>query len=235
VEPVSKLLRLVENEVQIVALVFLAVVYTARLLWLFRFRSRKERTMAAGREAEGIAYSLMNVAMPWAMESTRKKPVFYAQFVVFHLGVVAAIAATFIIPYAPAVFESRAVVLLFQAVLAAAFLVGFIRLARRLTNPVVRLVSSVDDFLSLILMILFFGAGVLAVPNRHDLAEWPLLLFFGLTAFFLIYVPFSKISHYLYYPFTRYFLGRTLGHRGALPPRRGAAATDTGRPEERRT
>jgi nitrate reductase gamma subunit len=233
-EPVSELLRLVENEVQIVALVFLAVVYTVRLVWLFRFRSWKERTMAAGSEAEGIGYSLMNVAMPWAMESTRKKPGFYAQFVVFHLGVVAAIAATFIIPYAPAVFESRAVVILFRAVLAAAFLVGLIRLVRRLTNPVVRLVSSVDDFLSLILMILFFGAGVLAVPNRYDLAEWPLLLFFGLTAFFLIYVPFSKISHYLYYPFTRYFLGRTLGHRGALPPRRGAAAKDAGRAEERR-
>ncbi len=225
----SDLLRLVENEVQIAALVFLAVVYTVRLLWLFRFRSRRERTFPSGSEAEGIRFSLMNVAMPWAMESTRKKPGFYAQFVTFHLGVVAAIAATFIIPYAPAVFESRTVVLLFQAVLAAAFLVGLLRLVRRLKNPVVRLVSSADDFLSLILMILFFGAGVLAVPNRYELREWPLLAFFGLTAFFLIYVPFSKISHYLYYPFTRYFLGRTLGHRGALPPRRGAEGTDSGR------
>ncbi len=45
--------------------------------------------------------------------------------------------------------------------------------------------------------------------------------FFILTAFFLIYVPFSKISHYLYYPFTRYYLGKTLGHRGVHPPVRG--------------
>ena len=44
-----------------------------------------------------------------------------------------------------------------------------------------------------------------------------MLTFFLLTAFFLIYVPFSKISHYLYYPFTRYWLGKTLGHRGSLP------------------
>ena len=38
-----------------------------------------------------------------------------------------------------------------------------------------------------------------------------------LTSFFLLYVPFSKISHYLYYPFTRLWLGRTLGHRGTYP------------------
>jgi hypothetical protein len=30
-------------------------------------------------------------------------------------------------------------------------------------------------------------------------------------------VPFSKISHYLYYPFTRYYLGKSLGYRGVYP------------------
>lgn len=229
----SDLLKFVENEVQIAALVFLAVVYAARLIWIFRFRSRKERTFAAGSGAAGAGYSLMNVAMPWAMESTRKRPGFYAQFVVFHLGVVAAIAATFIIPYAPEVFRIRAVVVLFQAVMASAFLVGLLRLVRRLTNPVLRMVSSADDYLSLVLMILFFAAGVLAVPNDYARAEWPLILFFGLTAFFLVYVPFSKICHYLYYPFTRYYLGRTLGHRGALPPRPGARKAEPERAVEK--
>ena len=38
-----------------------------------------------------------------------------------------------------------------------------------------------------------------------------------LTSFFLLYVPFSKISHYLYYPFTRIWIGRALGHRGSYP------------------
>jgi nitrate reductase gamma subunit len=213
----SDLLKFVENEVQIAALLFLALVYAVRLIWIFRFRSRKERTFAAGSEAGGVGYSLLNVAMPWAMESTRKRPGFYTQFVVFHLGVVAAITATFIIPYAPGVFRIRAVVIVFQAIMAAAFLAGLLRLVRRLTNPVLRMVSSADDFFSLTLMILFFAAGVLAVPNAYEKAEWPLILFFGLTAFFLVYVPFSKICHYLYYPFTRFYLGRSMGHRGAFP------------------
>jgi hypothetical protein len=48
-----------------------------------------------------------------------------------------------------------------------------------------------------------------------------MLTFFLLTAFFLIYVPFSKIGHYLYYPITRYYLGRSLGYRGVFPIQRG--------------
>jgi len=214
----SKILSVLENEVQIGALLFMALIYTFRLIWILRFKSGRERTKAAGSEAAGVGFSLMNVAMPWAMESTRKRPWFYAQFVIFHLGVLAAITATFIIPYAPGLFRTRAIARLFQVIIGAACLVGILRFIRRLRNPALRLISTADDYLSLALMILFFAAGVLAVPNEVGKAEWPIAVFFGLTAFFLIYVPFSKICHYLYYPFSRYFLGRTLGHRGAMPP-----------------
>jgi hypothetical protein len=43
------------------------------------------------------------------------------------------------------------------------------------------------------------------------------IVYLYLTSFFLLYVPFSKISHYLYYPFTRIYIGRALGHRGSYP------------------
>ena len=219
----SEFLRFLENEVQIAALIFMAAVYTVRLVWLFRFRSRKERTFAGGREAPGIGRSLLRIAAPGPGETPRRGRLVHIQFMIFHVGVAAAIAATFIIPYAPRLFEARAVVLLFQAVIGAAFLVGLARLYRRIANPVVRAVSTPDDYFSLVLMILFFAAGVLAVPNEPARSEVPLIAFFGLTAFFLVYVPFSKIGHYLYYPITPYFLGRTMGHRGVMPRRRASA------------
>ncbi len=216
----SNLLRILENEVQIAALIFMGIVYVFRLVWLFKFSSSKDKTFPEGNERAGIAFSMMNIAMPWAMESTRKNRVFYVQFVIFHLGVAAAISATFIIPYAPGVFALRPVMWLFRLVIGAACVVGLMRLFRRIANPTVRLVSTPDDYLSLILMILFFAAGFLAVPNAYRTAEWPLIVFFGLTAFLLVYVPFSKICHYLYYPFTRFFLGRSMGHRGGFPVKR---------------
>ncbi|MGB2907594.1 MAG: hypothetical protein WBB73_10840 [Candidatus Aminicenantaceae bacterium] len=212
----SHLLYILENEVQLAALSFLVIVYAARLVWLFRFRAGRERTYPAGSTRAGIVLSMMNVAMPWAMESIRRRPGFYAQFVVFHLGVVAAIGATFVIPYWPELFETIWVVRAFQVILSAAFLVGMWRLFRRIFDPRIKLISSLDDYFSLILMILYFALALVVVPNNYHHREWPLILFFGLTAFFLIYVPFSKICHYLYYPFTRYFLGRTMGHRGVV-------------------
>ena len=212
----SKALSILENDVQIVALLFMSTVYCLRLIWLFRFRSAPERTYPAGSAAIGVAWSMLNVAMPWAMESTRRKPLFYVQFVIFHIGVVLAITATFIIPYWPALFEHTQIVRLFQVALGAAFVVGVMRLYRRLRTPALRLISTADDYLSLALMILFFLAGVVAMPNRPEDGEWPLIAFFGLTAFFLVYVPFSKICHYLYYPFTRFYFGRMQGHRGVV-------------------
>jgi hypothetical protein len=75
-------------------------------------------------------------------------------------------------------------------------------------------------------MICYFAVSFLAIPNNYQRSEWPLMLFFALTAFFLIYVPFSKIGHYLYYPFTRFFLGRTMGHRGVYAKKNKNRATE---------
>ncbi len=210
----SDLLYILENEIQIAALSFLLAVYILRVIWLLRFRSGKEKTFPEGNARAGIAHSMMNVAMPWAMESTRKNPFFYAQFILFHLGVIASISATFIIPYWPELFAIDAVVRIFQVIIGAAFVVGLIRLYRRIATPAIRLISSGDDYFSLALMTCYFAVAFLAVPNDTQKSEWFLILFFAMTAFFLIYVLFSKIGHYLYYPFTRYFLGRTMGHRG---------------------
>ncbi|MFC2165580.1 hypothetical protein ACFLT2_11365 [Acidobacteriota bacterium] len=213
----SEFLRILENEVQLVCLAFLLIVYIIRIFWLFRFSSMKERTYPAGNSASGIVYSMMNIAMPWAMESVRKKPGFYVQFVIFHVGVVFAIGATFIIPYWPEIFETKPVVFMFQLVVGAAFIVGLYRLYRRISSPAMRMISSGDDYFSLALMISYFAVAVWAMPNNYIRNELPLILFFALTALFLVYVPFSKIGHYLYYPFTRFFLGRTMGHRGVGP------------------
>jgi nitrate reductase gamma subunit len=212
-------LSFVQDRLQIIALIFMAAVYAIRIAWLFRFRAYREKSRPEGRPMAGAVYSLANIALPWAMESTRSNPLFYLQFVLFHLGVVAAITATFLIPYAPQWLALKGVVLGFQAVMGAALGIGILRLIRRIRRPAIRLISTPDDFASLSLMIAYFALGIIAVPHRPDQAEGPLIAFFILTAFFLIYVPFSKIGHYLYYPFGRILLGRTLGHRGVLTVR----------------
>ncbi|MGD2216687.1 MAG: hypothetical protein PVJ64_08020 [Gemmatimonadales bacterium] len=221
----SELLHFSEHTLQEVALGFMALVYTIRIIWFFRFKAGGERQASTAppgtTPTRGILYSWANVAMPWAMESTRRHYLIYAQFVLFHLGVTAAIALSFIIPYGPELLESRALVLILQIVIGAAFLVGLTRMIRRVGNPYMRAISSPDDYFSLALLTVWFFFAFLAVPNQTGGGEWHLLGFFVMTAFFLVYVPFSKISHYLYYPFTRYYLGKTMGYRGVYPVRHG--------------
>jgi nitrate reductase gamma subunit len=157
--------------------------------------------------------------MPWAMESTRRKWFIYAQFVVFHLGVTAAIALSFIIPYSPSLLQLPLAALILQIIIGAAFVVGILRIVRRLSDKYMRAISSPDDYFCLVLLITWFFFATSAVPNDIENGEGVMLTYFILTAFFLVYVPFSKISHYLYYPFTRYYFGKTMGHRGTYPIR----------------
>lgn len=239
----SPVLHLAEHRVQEIALAVMAIAYTARLVWLFRFRAGRDRQPSTARPktsaGKGAAYSMATIAMPWAMESTRTHPGFYAQFVLFHLAVTANIALSFVIPYGPRLLDSMGLVRPLQLVIAAGFVVGVARMVRRIRDPIVRNISSPDDFFSLALLTVWFAAGVLAVPNSTAHGETHLLVYFFLTAFFLVYVPFSKISHYLYYPFTRYWLGRSLGYRGVFPvesgrrPRRDRNRTTPAAPARR--
>ncbi|MBI4669186.1 MAG: hypothetical protein HY747_08370 [Elusimicrobia bacterium] len=222
----SSLLHFSEHRLQEIALAFMSIVYVVRIKWLLSFKDARDKFAATGTGAAnpnaGKWYSLANIAMPWVMESTRTKPFFYSQFVIFHLGVVCSISLSFIIPYLPQLLEITAVARIIQVFTAAACLVGAGRLIRRLTDPVMRLISTPDDYFSLALLTVWFVFAFLAAPNDLGRGEGIMLAYFFMTAFFLVYVPFSKISHYLYYPFTRWWLGRTLGHRGVFPLRDSA-------------
>jgi nitrate reductase gamma subunit len=214
------------------ALGFMAVVYTIRLIWLFRFKGGRERQPQTGSDSttprKGILYSWVNIATPWAMESTRNNKLLYIQFVIFHIGVTAAIGLSFIIPYLPGLLNSIVVLRILQVMIGAAFIVGILRFIRRVSDPYMRAISTPDDYFSVLLLIVWFFFAALAVPNDPERGEWILLVYFIMTAFFLVYVPFSKISHYLYYPFTRLWFGRSMGYRGVYPIRRSAQPSRIG-------
>ncbi|MFH1129941.1 MAG: hypothetical protein V1754_01310 [Pseudomonadota bacterium] len=217
----SNLLHFAEHGLQEGALILMGLVYTIRIVWLLRFKAGRDRQPQTGARnttpAKGILYSWCIIGMPWVMESSRKNFILYIQFVIFHLGVVAAIGLSFVIPYGPGLLKSVVLVRILQFVIGAACFVGVLRIIRRVSNKTLRAISSPDDFFSPILLTVWFFFGTLSVSNNLAIGEWHLLAFFFLTAFFLIYVPFSKISHYLYYPFTRYYFGKTMGHRGVYP------------------
>ena len=223
----SNLLHFSSHTLQEVALLVMATLYFFKIRWYLGFMLGKERQPATGlgdtNPKKGSKYSLSLILKPNEMESTQTKKSMYVQFAIFHIGLFSSIALSFIIPYAPGILESKAVVLLFQGVLAAAFIVGLMRIYRRVTNDYIRAISSPDDHFSLILLTVWLATAFLAAPNNFVQGEGVLLAYFILTAFFLVYVPFSKISHYIFYPFHRVYIGRHFGRRGVYPIRRKPA------------
>ena len=214
-----------------IALVVMAIVYTLKIRWLLSFNLGKDKSAPGNpgqsNKQRGARYSLWNVAMPWSMESTRKPKgfIFYMSFVIFHMGVVAGITLAFVSTIAPEFLRIPVVGYTTLVFLVAAFLVSVYRVFRRALRPLMRLISTPDDYFSLLMLTAWFGLG--ACTQAYLMGIWGmtsetlLVAYLYLTSFFLLYVPFSKISHYLYYPFTRTYIGRALGHRGSYPVVRG--------------
>jgi len=207
-----------EHRLQEIALLIMAFVYILRLRWLLKFKPAKERQPETGLPGtsmkKGILYSWANILMPWAMESARARFFIYLQFAFFHIGVTLAILLSFLIPYAPGILEIPSVTIIFQISIGLACVIGVLRIIRRVSSKYMRAISAPDDYFALILLTVWFFFAELSVSNNGGTIQ---LIYFLLTAFFLIYVPFSKISHYLYYPFTRYYFGKTMGYRGTYP------------------
>jgi nitrate reductase gamma subunit len=214
-----------------IALVVMGIVYTLKIRWLLSFNLGKDKSAPGNpgqsNKQRGARYSLWNVAMPWSMESTRKPKgfVFYLSFVLFHMGVVAGITLAFVSTIAPDFLRVPVVGYTTLVFIVAAFLVSVYRIFRRALRPLMRLISTPDDYFSLIMLTVWFGLG--ACTQAYLMGIWGmtsetlLVAYLYLTSFFLLYVPFSKISHYLYYPFTRTYIGRALGQRGSYPVVRG--------------
>ena len=214
---VSHALYILEEPVQYVALAFMALMYTIKISTLLKKPFPAERGELKGDRIQGALISLTNVLRPWDMESTSKNLYFYAEFMIFHVAVALTIGATFLIPLVPWLMTPTfsGIIMLFMGL---AFLIGVRRIFRRFTVPEIKIISSPDDYFAIMLMTAFFAVGFgamwLWIQGQSDtIVMWA---FFLMTTFFLIYVPFSKISHYVLYPFGRVNFGMVFGGRGIL-------------------
>lgn len=210
----SPFTHLLMDQIQLVALAFMVIVYILKVRWLLSYPAASERTAPRGDRDKAIRYAYLTLGMPWTMESTSRQWPRYLEFVLFHIGAAVCITVTFIMPYAPQWIAHPAVVLVLRVVVVLALASGMIRLIRRLVIPHLRVISSPDDYFSMALLNVWLVAAFFALPQNSE--PW-LIGFFGTTAFFLFYVPFSKISHYLLWPFIRYYQGKHFGHRGVFP------------------
>jgi nitrate reductase gamma subunit len=204
-----------------VALAFMIVAYTVKIRSILKKPAMKEGTPARGEHNKAIRYAFMQLARPEEMESTRKHWWRWIEFSFFHMAMAVGIGVAFVMPLAHEAMKNEGVIYLQQFFFAGAALIGMSRLVRRIVSPAMRAISSPDDYFCLILLTAWMVTGVFTAPQTSE--AW-LLSFYILATFFLFYVPFSKISHYICWPFMRYYMGKHFGHRGVYPKKRIAGA-----------
>ena len=215
----ENLLHFVELDLQIIALSIFAVLYGLRVRKLMKLTMPKETAPARGNPSVGVALSFASLVNPWSMESTTKHLGRWIEFALYHLAALAAIGATFTLPFAPQIM-TYPVRIVFAVFIIFGILVGFVKIFRRFSDPHLRHISTPDDYFSLFAVQVYFIVAAGCLVYYTD--TWR-FVYFLITALFLIYVPFSKISHYLYWFFARTFLGIRYGRRGVIPRREVSA------------
>lgn len=206
----------VEYELQIIALAWLGVLYALKIFQLSRLPMLREKAPAKGSASAGVLRAYSNMFIPWSMESSKKHFWRWVEFGAYHVGAGIAILNTFTSPFAPGMM-TEPVRWIFAVLIVPALLLGIVKLIRRISSPELRLISTPDDYFSLASVELFFFSAIMALLLNTPL--WR-TIYFLITAAFLFYVPFSKISHYIYFFFAGIFTGSRYGHRGVRPAER---------------
>ena len=220
-EALSSSTNFVLHILHYVSLLFMIGAYTLKVRGILKKTAVSEGTPAKGDHKAGIRYSYLSLAKPMEMESYRENMLRYVEFVAFHVAMALGIGVAFVMPWGHSFMTSTPVIIGLQVVFGFGTLVGVSRFVRRVSSPTMRAMSSPDDYFCILLLTAWMASGVLMAPQTSEL--W-LAAYFWLGTFFLFYVPFSKISHYVYWFFTRYYIGKHFGHRGVFPKKKIAGA-----------
>jgi hypothetical protein len=88
---------------------------------------------------------------------------------------------------------------------------GFAGIFMRLLGENERVLSLPDDYASIALTATFAALACAVL-----LAPMALPWFYLVTAIMLVYIPFSKIRHCVYFFYSKFFFGGHFGHRGVI-------------------
>jgi nitrate reductase gamma subunit len=81
---------------------------------------------------------------------------------------------------------------------------------RRIANPTVRFVSSVSDFVLVVLVLAPFATGLMAYYQLFDY-QTIVIIHMWTGAIWLAMIPFTRIAHMLFFPLTRAYMGSEFG------------------------
>ncbi|VEN72979.1 conserved membrane hypothetical protein [Candidatus Desulfarcum epimagneticum] len=188
----------------------------AQIIRFFGLSRKKDRIFYNHMSAPWAAKSIVPWLFPFGTVSLRAQPVFSAALFLFH-------AILLSVPlfldahndmweeafgFAPASMPDAWADAL-TVVMAAC---GIFLLARRAIRPEVRALTGPGEALMMVLTLLPFVTGFLAF---HQIFSYPAVIIAHMAAgeILLIAIPFTRLSHMVFFFFSRAFVGFEMGHR----------------------
>ncbi len=197
-----------------------------RLVRVLMLGWSKDHVPAMGSKFTGIVKSFLKGILiwpfiPWLKGSFIKNPVIYLAGGLFHLGllVVLLLGAAHVLVWKSLLgFGWYTLPLPVVDWFAAVSIISLVALLiYRLTHPVVKKITGLSEWMNWTLVFLPMLTGYLMthhVAPRYEVAFSLHMLFVDLL---LIWIPFSRISHFMFYFFARTIHGQEFGKRGVNP------------------
>jgi nitrate reductase gamma subunit len=166
----------------------------------------------AGNVASSIQYSFTGAMNPLKKESAYLHLPTYAAGIFYHLGTFLSISLFFLI-WTDVNFPGI-LIFLIETFLIISFLCGTGILIKRMVKKGLRDLSDPDDYISNLLVTIFQIMTGLVLLMHHLVPAY-----FIMASLLLIYFPFGKLKHAIYFFAARYHLGFFYGWRGIWPPK----------------
>lgn len=222
-----------------IALGFCFVICFRHFLRLIKLGAPKDLSEKSGSVAAGVIYANTNAMLPMQKESAYKHLPTYTAGILFHIGSFIALLCFLLLCFD--LMTSHAVSnFFFQHTLISSFIAlclwmgaifGKMLIIKRIISKKLRTISNVDDYLSSILVTWFQFVSALLF-TFYAFSEYLHYFFldklyeaigcayFLSATLLLLYLPFGKLKHIIYYFAARYHLGFFYGRRGTWPPKK---------------
>jgi nitrate reductase gamma subunit len=190
---------------------FLGIFYRlGSMLWM----AKKDRVIYPYLSVKYSFRSLLHWVTPFGSRNMRLQPGMTILSFVFHVCII--LTPLFLMPHIILIQLSwkiswwalpKSVADVFTLIVIIACVIFLIR---RATNPTVRFVSYVSDYVILALAFLPFFTGFLAC---HHLLPYKMMSLLHILCgeIMLMAIPFTRLSHMLFFPFTRAYMGSEFG------------------------
>ena len=204
--------------ISLVALAFCFVMMLAHFVRIVRLGKPKDLSVKSGSVAKGVAYANTVAMMPANKESAYMHLPTYAAGIVYHLGTFLSLLLFVLSLFNLNAYYPQWLSLILAACLLVSGVCGTVLLIKRFVNMNLHSLANPDDYLSNFFTTLLHFATACYLVFAGCCCSVPYIYYISATLL-LVYMPFGKLRHVVYYFAARYHLGFFYGWRNVWPPK----------------